>query len=60
MGPGDEAREAFALGSGSWVPRPQGHAVMIHVLFWVAVKELKLSYYMGKPYYLLYIPIMVT
>ena len=33
------------------------------VLPWVAVKELKLSYYFGetgKPYYLLYIPIMVT
>ena len=27
---------------------------------WVAVKELKLSYYIGKPYYLLYIPILVT
>ena len=28
---------------------------------WVAVKELKLSYYIGeKPYYLLYIPFMVT
>ena len=23
-------------------------------------KELKLSYYIGKPFYLLYIPIMVT
>ena len=29
-------------------------------LDWVAVKELNLSYYIGKPYYLLYIPIMVT
>ena len=27
---------------------------------WVAVKELKLSCYIGEPYYLLYIPIMVT
>ena len=27
---------------------------------WVAVKDLKLSYYIGEPYYLLYIPIMVT
>ena len=25
-----------------------------------AVKELKLSYYMGKPHYLLYIPNIVT
>ena len=24
------------------------------------LKELKLSYYIGKPYHLLYIPIMVT
>ena len=31
-------------------------------IFWVAVKELKLSYYIGEAYYLLYIyiPIMVT
>ena len=27
---------------------------------WVAVKELKFSYYIGEPYYFLYIPIMVT
>ena len=27
---------------------------------WVAVKELNLNYYIGKPYQLLYIPIMVT
>ena len=27
---------------------------------WVAVKELKLSYYIGETHHLLYIPIMVT
>ena len=29
-------------------------------VYWVAVKELNLSYYIRKPYYVLYIPIMVT
>ena len=32
----------------------------LHRHNWVAVKELNLSYYIGKPYYLQYIPIMVT
>ena len=34
--------------------------LLLWTFIWVAVKELKLGYYIGKPYYLLYIPIMVT
>ena len=33
--------------------------IVITIVIWVAVKELKFSI-LGKPFYLLYIPIMVT
>ena len=45
--------------SAFWVPGLQLRQ-NLGIVNWVAVKELKLSYYIGKPYYLLYIPIMVT
>ena len=38
------------------------HVAKHHRGYWVAVRELNLSYYLGKPYKLLYIyiPIVVT
>ena len=54
---GLKAGEAFGLAcSRVYMPGYLKPAPFI----WVAVKELKLSYYIGKPHYLLYIPIMVT
>ena len=42
---------------GLRIPRACGVQDKISRVIWVAMKELNLSYYFGKPYYLQYIPI---